>query len=106
MRTYDAIYSCVADIPMGKVATYGQIAQLIGQPRYARQVGYALAATPDDLEIPWHRVVDARGEVSPRAEPGGDELQRSLLEGEGVVFDARDRVCLSRFQWQRWSEDA
>ncbi len=106
MSSYDAIYSLVTDIPMGKVATYGQIAQLIGQPRHARQVGYALAATPDDLEIPWHRVVNASGEVSRRSEPGGDELQRSLLEGEGVVFDERDRVCLSRFQWQRWSEDA
>lgn len=100
MTIHDAVYSVVAEIPMGKVATYGQIAELIGRPRSARQVGYALAATPDDVEIPWHRVINARGQISPRTQPGSDELQRILLEDEGVVFDAQGRICLERFQWQ------
>ena len=100
LSSYDAIYSAVAEIPAGQVATYGQIADLIGRPRSARQVGYALAATRDDLELPWHRVVNAAGEISPRAEPGSDELQRILLEDEGVIFDVRGRIALARFQWQ------
>ena len=105
MSSYDPIYSVVAEIPRGKVATYGQIAGLVGRPRSARQVGYALAATPDDLEIPWHRVVNACGEISPRAQPGGDELQRVMLEDEGVVFDERSRITLAHFQWQPPSQD-
>lgn len=98
--TFDAVYQAVAAIPTGKVATYGQIAELVGRPRSARQVGYALAATPDDVEIPWHRVVNALGEISPRSEPGSDELQRALLEEEGVSFDSRGRISLARFRWQ------
>lgn len=101
MSSHHHIYSVVAEIPAGRVATYGQIARLIGRPRSARQVGYALAATPDHLAIPWHRVVNARGEISPRRKPGYDEFQRLLLEDEGVIFDARGRICLARFQWQR-----
>ena len=100
MSSYDSIYSMVAEIPTGKVATYGQIAELVGRPRSARQVGYALAATPDDLEIPWHRVVNTRGEISPRSQPGYDDMQRILLEREGVAFDAHGRISLARFQWQ------
>ncbi len=100
MSSYDGIYAVVAEIPTGKVATYGQIARLIGRPHNARQVGYALAATPEDLEIPWHRVVNAQGEISARVHPGPDELQRVLLEDEGVVFDGRGRISLTRFQWQ------
>lgn len=100
MSSYEAIYSAVARIPPGKVATYGQLAELIGRPRAAREVGYALAATPDDLEIPWHRVVNARGEISRRAQPGGEELQRTLLEDEGVAFDGSGQISLAQFQWQ------
>lgn len=100
MSTYQDIYLVVREIPVGRVATYGQIARLIGRPRHARQVGYALAATPDGLDIPWHRVINARGEISRRSKPGYDELQRMLLEDEGVAFDERGRICLPRFQWQ------
>ena len=100
MPRYQAIYAIVAAIPEGRVATYGQIAGMLGMPRHARQVGYALAATPAELSIPWHRVVNARGEISPRRKPGYDEFQRILLEDEGVVFDAGGRISLQRFQWR------
>ena len=99
MTSYQLIYSIVDKIPAGSVATYGQIARLIGRPRYARQVGYALAATPENLAIPWHRVVNAKGEISRRSRPGYDDFQRILLEDEGIVFDGRGRISLARFQW-------
>jgi methylated-DNA-protein-cysteine methyltransferase-like protein len=97
---YRRIYAVVRRIPSGRVATYGQIAGLAGIPRGARQVGYALAAV-EDVSVPWHRVVNAKGEISRRADPAGHErLQRLLLEGEGVAFDARDRVPLDRYRWR------
>ena len=97
--SYTRIYAVVRRIPKGRVATYGQIAQLAGIPRQARQVGYALAALRD-TRVPWHRVLNARGEISARAEPGPEALQRVLLEREGVAFDARDRVALASHLWQ------
>ena len=100
MDSYGAIYAMVEAIPEGCVATYGQIARLVGRPRHARQVGYALAATPAGVDIPWHRVVNARGQISARRKPGYDEYQRLLLEEEGIVFDAEGRISLARFQWR------
>jgi methylated-DNA-protein-cysteine methyltransferase related protein len=97
---YRDIYAVVARIPAGRVATYGQVARLAGIPGKARLVGYALSVLTDKT-IPWHRVINARGEVSPRA--GGnpaDELQRLRLESEGVEFDAHGRIPLARFQWR------
>ena len=96
-ETFHRIVQC---IPEGRVATYGQIAALAERPRNARQVGYALARLGDD-GVPWHRVVNARGEVSER---GLDLLesvdrQRFLLEDEGIVFNRRGRIDLSRFGW-------
>jgi len=87
-------------IPKGRVATYGQIARLAGIPRQPRQIGYALAALRDHYPVPWHRVVNAKGEISQRSESGVEELQRILLEREGVVFDVRGRISLSRFRWR------
>ncbi len=81
------------------MATYGQIAGLAGLPGGARQVGYALAALDDESEVPWHRVINAQGRVSPRAEPIYAKIQRSLLEAEGIAFDAEDRISLARFRW-------
>jgi methylated-DNA-protein-cysteine methyltransferase-like protein len=96
--TYQRIYRAVARIPRGRVATYGQVAALAGMPRAARQVGYALAALHDDGSgVPWHRVINASGEISMRAEPMFADLQRSMLESEGVEFDGRGRVSLERF---------
>ena len=96
---YERIYRVVRRIPPGKVATYGQVAELAGIPRQARQVGYALHALSEDSGVPWQRVINTRGEVSLRAEPGVEGLQRAVLEQEGVVFDAKGRVSLERYRW-------
>jgi methylated-DNA-protein-cysteine methyltransferase-like protein len=97
--SYARIYAVVRRVPKGRVATYGQIAELAGLPRQARQVGYALAAL-GDARVPWHRVINARGEISLRARSGPEQLQRLLLEREGVAFDAKGRVALARHLWR------
>jgi methylated-DNA-protein-cysteine methyltransferase-like protein len=100
MSVFARCYHFVRRIPRGRVVTYGQVASEAGLPGRARQVGYAMAACPDDADIPWHRVINARGKVSRRS--GGrtfEHIQRALLEAEGVVFDHRDRVDLDRFGW-------
>ena len=99
MASWETIYEAVRRIPEGHVATYGQIAALAGKPGQARQVGYALAALPAGSKVPWQRVINARGEVSPRAFAGWEGYQRHLLEEEGVVFDQRGRVDLERYRW-------
>jgi len=99
LSVYERIYRVVSCIPHGRVATYGQIAELVGLPGGARRVGYALAASGDS-RVPWHRVVNARGEISPRAERGFELLQRQLLLHEGVALDAQGRVPLARFRWR------
>ena len=93
-------YAVVERIAEGRVATYGQIAALAGFPGNAREVGFALAALPEATELPWQRVINARGEVSLRREPGRDGFQRHLLEEEGVPFGAAGRVDLARFGWE------
>lgn len=98
---WESIYKVVGRIPRGRVATYGQVAELAGLEGHARQVGYALHALPDNHRIPWHRVVNAKGEISPRTAGDSHELQRALLEEEGVGFDSRDRIDLKRFRWGR-----
>ena len=98
--SYERIYTVVRRIPRGRVATYGQVARLANLPGGARQVGYALYALDDDAAVPWQRVINARGELSPRALAGMELVQRQLLEAEGVRFDARGRADLARFQWR------
>ncbi len=98
--SYERIYAVVRRIPSGRVATYGQVAKLAGLPGHARQVGYALHALRPDEDVPWHRVINAQGAVSPRAEPGWERIQRRYLEREGVGFDERGRVALERFAWR------
>lgn len=101
MKTnFERIYAVIKRIPKGKVATYGQVARLAGLPRNARQAGYALAALPQSARLPWQRVVNAEGKVSRRDHPNSEEIQRALLEKEKVVFDARGRIPLARFQWK------
>ena len=87
--TFDDVYRMVCRIPEGRVATYGQIARLTGFPRRARQVGYALAALRDQGPVPWHRVVNAKGEISPRSEPGYAEFQRIRSEERRVGKECR-----------------
>lgn len=88
-------------IPAGRVATYGQVAALARLPGHARQVGYALHALPEHSGVPWHRVVNVRGELSlGRISPGGALQQRFRLEREGVAFGAGGRVDLERHAWR------
>jgi methylated-DNA-protein-cysteine methyltransferase-like protein len=94
------IWRQVERIPRGRVATYGQIAELAGLPGHARQVGYALAALPEGSSTPWQRVVNARGELSARSEFDAAPRQRLRLLEEGVVFDAAGRIDLKRFRWR------
>lgn len=94
------IYAVVRRIPRGRVATYGQVAEVAGLPGQARLVGYALAGLADHGRVPWHRVINAQGRVSARGSgPGGTVLQRVMLEAEGVVFGAGGRVALERYRW-------
>ena len=85
-------YETVRKVPRGRVASYGQIAELAGLEGHARQVGYALHALPAKSGVPWHRIVNAKGEISPRSAGDSHELQRMLLEAEGVKFDDKGRV--------------
>lgn len=92
---FEQVYALVAQIPRGQAASYGQIARLLGLPRAARQVGWAMRRCPDDL--PWHRVVKADGSI---AENGYSDIRRALLEAEGVRFLADGRVDMRACQWQ------
>ena len=94
---HDRIYAAVQGIPRGRVATYGQVAERAGLPRRWRLVGRALKALPPDSAIPWHRVVNARGAVSPRGDGASTREQRGLLEDEGVAFGPGGRIDLARF---------
>ena len=95
-----AIYAVVRRIPKGWVATYGQVAAMAGLPRRARLVGYVLQHLDPATKIPWHRVVNAKGEVTYTASRNGsDAVQQRLLEKEGVEFDDRNRFNLERFRW-------
>ena len=99
MKRYELIWSVVRKVPRGRVATYGQIAEVAGLEGHARQVGYALHNLPAKSSVPWHRVVNAKGEISARSGGDSHELQRLLLEAEGVEFDAKGRMDLKRYQW-------
>ncbi|HET7881996.1 MAG TPA: MGMT family protein [Acetobacteraceae bacterium] len=90
----------IRQIPKGWVATYGQVAARAGLPRRARLVGYVLQRLDGGTDVPWHRVVNAKGEVSySPSRNGGDALQRRLLEREGIVFDRNGRFDLERVRW-------
>jgi methylated-DNA-protein-cysteine methyltransferase related protein len=90
----------VKRIPRGRVATYGQIATMAGLDGHARQIGYALHSLPDRSDIPWHRVINAKGEISPRSGSDSHELQRMLLEEEGVAFSLDGRIDRKKFGWK------
>ena len=94
------ILATVDAIPCGRVASYGQVAQEAGLPRRARLVGRVLSTLPARSPLPWHRVVNARGELSPRGDGASVREQRRRLEGEGVRFDGHGRVDLARHGWR------
>ncbi|MCB0282198.1 MAG: MGMT family protein [Calditrichae bacterium] len=91
MSTYDKIYEIVKSIPYGMVMSYGQIAGMLERCT-ARMVGYAMAATPDDMNLAWWRVVNSQLKISLRASGGHDILQRRLLEKEGVIFNKSGKI--------------
>jgi methylated-DNA-protein-cysteine methyltransferase-like protein len=95
---FSRIYEVVRQVPQGWVASYGQIAEIVGAGCDARTVGYAMHSTPEGDDIPWQRIVNREGRVSI---PGqGGEIQRMRLEAEGVTFDARGRIDMKRFGWE------
>ncbi len=99
---YETIYEVIRRIPRGKVATYGQIAYIVGPPCTARRVGWALGALrgrSSGPPVPWQRVVNARGESSVGS------VQMDLLVGEGIELDADGRIDLERFGWDGYSAD-
>lgn len=97
--TFNVIYDKVRLIPYGKVATYGQIAVLVGNPRWSQVVGFALHSNPDQSTIPCHRVVNRFGEVAQAFKFGGGNKQRELLLNEGVLFLPDGRVNLEKCLW-------
>ena len=102
MTTFDLIYAVVRRIPQGKVASYGQVAALAGNPRWAREVGYALHVNPEPGVIPCHRVLMADGRVTPGFAFGGPDVQRALLEAEGVRFQDDGTVDMAVYQWKTY----
>lgn len=96
----DSIYEVVKQIPAGRVASYGQIARMVGRPRHARFVGFALHVNPEPGVIPCHRVVFKDGSLAPGFAFGGEDEQRRLLAQEGIGFLCGGRVDMARFQWE------
>lgn len=98
---YQQVYAITKQIPRGRVTSYGRIAAIIGKPRGARVVGYALSAIPKETlsEIPWQRVINSRGMISFKGDTFRAQLQKKLLEDEGVVFDKFDKVDWSVYGW-------
>ena len=99
MNIFETIYDVVCQIPKGRVATYGQVAALAGNPRWARVVGYALHVNPEPGVIPCHRVVTRNGETTAAFAFGGEDVQKMLLAEEGVGFLPDGRVDLENYQW-------
>ena len=93
------VYALVAEIPRGRVLSYGAVATLLGRPRSARAVGGALSRTPDDLDLPWWRVISGTGRISTPPIHHTAQVQLALLKDEGVEFDASGRIDWERFEW-------
>jgi len=98
--TFDLIYDVVRRIPQGKVASYGQVAALAGNPKWSRVVGYALHNNPDPDGIPCYRVVNRKGRVSPAFAFGGENIQIALLKADGVEFVDEEHVNMEKYQWR------
>ena len=93
------VYALVRMVPFGRVTTYGDVATMLGTPRIARHVGWALSALPPDSDVPWQRVINAHAMVSWRGELGRASLQEALLRAEGVALGARGKVDLQALRW-------
>ena len=101
MAAFKQIYDIVCQIPKGKVATYGTVARLAGNPRWSRVVGYALHNNPAPGVIPCHRVVNREGKVAEGFAFGGSAIQRKMLEDEGIVFEADGHIDLEKYLWKQ-----
>ncbi len=99
MSVFEKIYAVVRKIPKGRVATYGFVALLAGNPRWARVVGYALHNNPAPQIIPCHRVVNREGKVAEAFVFGGGNAQRDLLEKEGIIFEKDGTIDLGKYGW-------
>jgi methylated-DNA-protein-cysteine methyltransferase-like protein len=95
---YERIYDVVRAVPAGRVASYGQIAAIVGRCT-PRSVGFAMASVPAGSDVPWHRIINGKGEISFPPGSEGREVQRALLEAEGVVFEESGRTDLKTFGW-------
>ncbi|MBI2418442.1 MAG: MGMT family protein [Ignavibacteriales bacterium] len=100
-NNFQKILSVVQSVPEGKVATYGQIARIAGIPRNARQVGYALHGVSEGTDIPWHRIINTKGQISFPVDSSGYAIQRALLEAEGIRFSLQGRISIKKYQWKR-----
>ena len=100
---YQQIHEIIRLIPSGKVATYGQIAEIVGGCT-ARVVGYATSAIPVNSDIPWQRVINFKGKISSRSRGSGELLQQELLEGEGIHFDKLGKTNLKYYRWNGETE--
>jgi methylated-DNA-protein-cysteine methyltransferase-like protein len=103
---FERTYHIVRMIPYGQVATYGQVAEIVSDRRAARTVGWALNALRRGTDVPWHRVINARGTISRRNRERAAQTQQQLLQREGIAFDAQGRIDLQEFQWDglTWPE--
>lgn len=105
LNFYEAVYRLVRAIPRGRLMSYGQIAVILGHPRAARAVGYALKACRGK-DVPWQRVINAQGRISAKGEVERPMLQRMLLEKEGVKFDASETCDLKHLRWEPKNPEA
>lgn len=94
------VYDIVSEIPEGKVATYGQLALLAGRPHAPRMAGYAMSRAPIEKNLPCHRVVNREGKMAPVHAFGGEQIQRCLLEREGVAFLPNGRIDMKKHLWR------
>lgn len=97
---FEQVYRLVRQVPPGKVTSYGAIARMLGHPHAARTVGWAMRGLPEGSGVPWHRVINSQGRISTRGRGQGADLQRALLEDEGIQFDERGGVDWERFGWK------
>ncbi|HPG38518.1 MAG TPA: MGMT family protein [bacterium] len=97
---FQQVWRLVGQIPKGRVASYGQIAALLGNPRAARTVGWAMHSCPAELDLPWHRVINSKGKISLDADYAGGDLQQQLLEAEGVQIGYNGVIDMQKYGWQ------
>lgn len=96
---FEQVYRLVCQIPSGNVTSYGMIARMLGNPQAARTVGWALHSLPEGSDVPWHRVINSQGRVSTGGDGQVNNLQRMLLEAEGITFDEHGKVDWDHFGW-------